>query len=128
MKELLLRQGVRFGVFAIVFSDGSCPARSFLDEIEKNDNASYKTLLHLIRWHADCGPIRNERKSRKISGYDNLFEFKTDEGDRLLYFYCSGKKTVVTDGFRKGADKENRVEYKKSKLIKELYFKEVDNG
>jgi hypothetical protein len=126
MKEILLLQGNKFNIFAIVFDDETCPACNFLDGIEKNDKASYKTILNLIKWHAESGPIRNKRKSRIIEG--NLFEFKTAQGDRLLYFYCSGKKTVVTDGFHKGADKENQIEYKKSKRLRERYFKEVDNG
>ena len=127
MIEILLLQGIQFSMFAVVLDNDYCPAMNFLEMLKKNDITSYKTFLNLLKLHADCGPVRNERKSKKIEGYNNLFEFKTDHGDRLVYFYCSGRKTIVTDGFHKGRDKGNQLEYKKSKRLRDRYFEEVDN-
>lgn len=53
-----------------------------------------------MRHHAEAGPILNEQKSRLLR--DDIYEFKTTQGARLLYFYTLDRRTMLTNGFQKG--------------------------
>jgi hypothetical protein len=72
------------------------------------------------------GNFRNIRKSRPIKGYPGLFEFKTNQGDRLVYFYILGARTIITQGFHKGTPAD--IEYKKAYSIRERCIKEFENA
>jgi hypothetical protein len=116
-------QGYRLNIYAIICDDGSCPAVDFLEQVKQNDPASHKSLVKIYTIHADHGPIRNIRKSRYVRR--NLFEFKSYQGDRIIYFYLPDGKTVLTHGFHKGTPAE--VEYRKAEGIRDQYIREVGN-
>lgn len=119
-------RGLKFDIYVIVLNDGSRPAIDFLEQLKQDDFASFKSLVSVYTMHADHGPLLNETKSRLIKGYDNLYEFKTKQGARLTYFYMHGGKTIITHGFQKGAPA--KAEFKKARLIKDLYIEEVKHG
>jgi hypothetical protein len=75
--------------------------------------------------HADYGPLKNNRKSRHIEKYRYIYEFKTMQGDRLLYFYLPNRRTVLTHGFHKGVPAQK--EYKKAESMMKQYLREVEN-
>jgi len=125
MKLSLQYQGKKFYIYAIDIN-GSCPAVEFLEQLKQNNSASHRSLTSVYTFHADYGPIWNERKSRAIEGRQNLLEFKSTQGDRLLYFYLGGSRTVLTHGFHKGATA--KVEYDKAETMRNQYLKEVANG
>ena len=116
--------GERFNIYAIICDDGSCPAVDFLEQVKQNDLASHRSLVTTFKIHADHGPIMNERKSKYIRR--NLFEFKSTQGDRIIYFYLPDRKTVLTHGFHKGTPAQ--VEYRKAERIRDQYLREVGNG
>jgi hypothetical protein len=126
MKIELQYRGQKFAIYAIVVNDGSCPAIEFLEQLKRNDIASHKSIVNIYRRHAECGPILNIRKSRRIEGHDKLLEFKSKQGARLIYFYLPDGKTVITHGFKKGAPAEE--EYDKAEKMRAEYLKEVKNG
>lgn len=126
MKLKLQYQGQKFGIYAIVLNNGICPAEEFIAEVSRKNPASNRSLADVVKRHADSGQIRNERKSRAIKGRQGLFEFKSRQGDRLLYFYLPGWKTVFTHGFHKGAPE--KAEYSRAQTIKDQYLSEVGNG
>jgi hypothetical protein len=126
MKLKLLKTGKMFSIYAVVLDNGTCPAWSFLEQVRRRDLASHKSLVNTLTRHADYGEIRNERKSRVIKGRRKLLEFKTNQGDRLLYFYLPDQKTVLTHGFHKGASESD--EYDKAEAIRDQYSREEDNG
>lgn len=101
MNLKLLYSGVRSKVYVLVLSDGSSPARMFLETLERNNPISHRTMMFRYTRHADHGPSKNIEHSRIIKGYKNLFEFKTKAGDRLIYFYHS-RGTILANGFHKG--------------------------
>jgi hypothetical protein len=70
--------------------------------------------------------IRNYHKSRVIAGRENLLEFKTKRGDRLMYFYLPGHRTILTHGFHKGAVESS--EYDRAERIRNQYYREIENG
>jgi hypothetical protein len=130
MKLALKYRGQQYNIYAIVCDDGSCPAFDFLEHVKQQNSASHKSLVNLLIRHADHGQIRNQKKSRPIKGrkrqIGRLFEFKSNQGDRLLYFYQQGQKTILIHGFHKGAPV--RAEYKKAEGMRDQYLREVENG
>ncbi len=126
MKIELLLRGQKFDIYGIRLNDGSYPVIVFLEQLKEKDIASHRSLVNVIQIHADYGPLLNETKSRPIEGRDNLFEFKTKQGARVLYFYLPGRKTVLTHGFKKGAP--GKQEYAKAEKIRDQYLKEINNG
>lgn len=121
-----LKIGLIFNIFAVVLNNGTCPAEEFLERVRRNDLASHRSLVNILTWHADHGPIKNKRKSRVIEDRENLLEFKTSQGDRLVYFYLCDHRTVLTHGFHKGAVAS--VEYDRAETIRDQYRREVENG
>lgn len=97
-----IKNGSKFRIFAIVLDDGTCPTEEFLESLKNTDSSSFKSLINLFNRHADYGPILDIEKSRPIETEENLFEFKTRRGARLMYFYCPGGNTIITHGFKKG--------------------------
>jgi putative component of toxin-antitoxin plasmid stabilization module len=70
--------------------------------------------------HAERGPLKNETRSRALGG--GIFELKTRQGDRLLYFYYGLRTTVLANGFKKGArlrDEVRRAERLRAQLEEE---------
>jgi hypothetical protein len=126
MRLKLLKAGGRFSIYAVVLDNGTCPAEVYLEQVRRRDLASHKSLVNILTRHADHGAIRNERKSRVIKGRRRLLEFKTNQGDRLLFFYLRDQKTVLTYGFHKGASESD--EYDKAEAIRDQYSREEDNG
>jgi hypothetical protein len=126
MKLKVLYQGNISSINAVVLDNGDCPAEEFLKHLERTDKASYKSLAHTITLHADYGTIRNKEKSKIIEGRGNLLEFKTRNGDRLVYFYLPGHRTILTHGFHKGA--VAKAEYTRADKIRDQYCREFENG
>ena len=118
--------GSRFSIDAVVLNNGDCPADNYLEQVKQNDLASHKSFVNILTRHANHGEIRNKRKSKVIADRDNLLEFKTYQGDRLVYFYLRGWRTVLTHGFHKGAVLSD--EYDRAEKIKDQYCREVENG
>ncbi|OGO24799.1 MAG: hypothetical protein A2Z28_01550 [Chloroflexi bacterium RBG_16_51_9] len=123
MKIELQYRGQKFNIYAIINDDGRCPSIDFLEQVKQNDPASHKSLVNLYTRHADHGPIKNIRKSRLLRG--NLLEFKSRQGDRILYFYLPAGKTILTNGFHKGVPAE--TEYRKAERMREQFLREGEN-
>ena len=125
MELRLLKYGLIFNIFAVVLSNGTCPAEEFLEQVKQNDLASHKSLVNILTRHADHGQMMNKTKSRVIEDRENLLEFKTRKGDRLVYFYLRDRRTVLTHGFHKGAVAS--AEYNRAETIRNQYCREVEN-
>jgi hypothetical protein len=126
MRLKLLKTGKMSSIYAVVLDNGTCPAEGFLEQVRRRDLASHKSLINILTRHADHGVLRNKRKSKVIEGRANLLEFKTRQGDRLVYFYLPDRKTVLTHGFRKGASASS--EFDKAEAMRDQYRREADNG
>jgi hypothetical protein len=120
MRLRLVQNGSTLSIYAVVLDNGACPAEDYLERVRQRDRASHKSLVNLLTRHAEHGPMRNEKKSRAIKGKENLWEFKTRQGDRIPFFYLAGGKTVLTHGFHKGAPA--RTEYRKAEAIRDRYL------
>ena len=79
-------------------------------------------MLNVLRQHAMAGPVLNEQKSRLLE--DGIYEFKSRQGDRLLYFYSPVQRglTILTHGFHKGS--RLRVEIARANSMRSEYLAE----
>lgn len=125
MNISLQYRGQKYYVYAIVLNDGNCPVSDFMEQLKHNNPRSHKSLLNVIKRHAENGPIWNKKKSRGIEGFTNLWEFKSRQGDRILYFYLPNQITILTHGFHKGTPL--KTECYKATRLRDQYMKEVDN-
>lgn len=124
MRTKLLLRGRSFSIHAIDMGTSSgasaCQAEDFLNDLRASDEASYKSLMNVLRLCAEQGPIKNLQKSRHLE--DGIFEFKSQQADRLYYFYPGEPNTIViTHGAPKPKDKLVPVEIMKAKQIRLEY-------
>jgi hypothetical protein len=126
MKIVILFRGQNFNIYGIVLNDGSCPVDDFLEQLRQNDLASHKSIIGILKRHAEAGPIWNPEKSRPVEGYNDLYEFKSTQGARLPYFYMPDKVTIITHGFKKG--RPPKLEFDKAADMKMQYLTEITNG
>jgi hypothetical protein len=126
MKLNLQYVGQVFRIYAIILDNGRCPVITFLEQLKRDNPASHRSLVLRFQRHADFGASHNKQQSRPITGRNNLFEFKSRQGDRILYFYLSGAKTVLIQGFHKGDPA--RSEFDKAENIRDQYLREEYGG
>ena len=126
MRLSLQYEGKAFSVYAIELDSGRCPAVDYLEQLRRTNPASHRSMVAVLIAHAEHGPLLNREKSRKIVGYTDLWEFKSRPGDRLLYFYLPGRRTVLTCGFHKGEPADS--EFVKALGMKQDLVREAGNG
>ncbi|MGA2445205.1 MAG: type II toxin-antitoxin system RelE/ParE family toxin [Opitutaceae bacterium] len=97
----------RFRIYAIGEND-SFPVVDFLEDLQQSNEDSYQTLIAVLEYVATQGPIINEkRKSRCVDRKHRIFEFKTKDGNRVLWFYDANSVIICVNGFSK--PKPNRL-------------------
>jgi hypothetical protein len=99
-----------------------CPAEEYLTSLGKDNPASHKSLLGVLRAHADQGPLLNPKKSRDLR--DDIYEFKSRQGARLLWFYGPGRQTILTHGFFKAKGSPAGTEIDKAVRLRAQFFEE----
>lgn len=77
-----------------------CPALAFLAEQCTNPSELEK-LTQLLTRTANHGPPRDQTKFRKLEGSDEIHEFKTSGGLRLLCFKDGNHIIICTHGVKK---------------------------
>ncbi len=107
-------QGDIFSIEFFVASDGSTPAEEWLDS---QPMKMQQKLAALFKMLGDVGKIYNEQKFKHLTGTDQLFEFKADQG-RVLCFFFVGKRVILTHGFLKKSDKTPKGEIERAEKMK----------
>jgi len=121
-------QGPRFRICA--YEKGtSCETLEFLKDLENNQPADHKRILAIIKKTADSGPPRNIEQCNSLSGEhaDDLYEFKTPGGVRLLWFYDKGRLIICSHGFLKKGQKTPRAQIDRAQSTRKQYFEEIGN-
>lgn len=108
--------GDKTDIYSLVLPNGQSPARDFLENLRRRDSGSHKTMVRRYEYHARSGATRVNQQGHKINGYGNLAVLKTRQGDRLLYFEHTQRRTVLLLGYYKG-DPAKR-EYKKAVTLR----------
>jgi phage-related protein len=65
----------------------------------------------------DHGKIWNEQKFKHLTGTNQLFELKADEG-RVVCFFYTGKRVILTHGFSKKGLKTHKGEIERAESYK----------
>ena len=110
----LVYQGAILRIEFYVTVSGEAPAEEWL---ESQPEGKQQKFAALFAWMADQGKIWNERKFKHLTGSDQIFEFKVDEG-RVLCFFVIGKRLILTHGFSKKGDKTPRGEITRAESMK----------
>ncbi len=75
----------------------------------------------LFSWIGDHGRISNEQKFKHLSGSEQIFEFKADQG-RVLCFFFVGQRIILTHGFAKKAQKTPKGEIERAEALKQEFI------
>ncbi len=95
-------------------SSGEAPAYDWLES--QRDKVQRKFAAMFV-WIGDHGKIWNERKFKHLTETSQLFEFKADQG-RVLCFFFTGKRLILTHGFVQKSDKTPAAEIERAESIK----------
>ncbi len=121
MRLIPIIKGAKFSISAIDKSDDAsvkdCPAEEFITQMNES---SRKSLTAILKRHIDHGPILNKEKSRLL--WQDIYEFKTRQGDRMYYFYDIGRLTILTHGSIKPKERQLSAEVSRAVSLKDLYF------
>lgn len=99
--------------------DGTAPAEIFINSLDVKMAAKIFRLLVMI---SENGPELREPYSKFLE--DGIFELRAKVGSnitRILYFFFSGRKVIITNGFVKKTQKTPRAEIDKAKAYREEY-------
>lgn len=78
-----------------------CATLAFLSQQGADNPKEWAKLAALLRRIADYGPPSDESKFRRLGGSDELFEFKTAGGLRLICFKDGREIIICTHGVAK---------------------------
>ena len=99
--------------------NGDVPAEEFINSLDVKMSARIYRLLMMV---SENGPGLREPHSKHLD--DGIFELRAKVGSnitRVLYFFFSGRRVVVTNGFVKKTQKTPKVEIDKAKAYREEY-------
>lgn len=107
-------QGEIFSIEFFVAGDGTALAEEWLDSQPMKMQQKFAALFKML---GDVGKVYNEQKFKHLTGTDQLFEFKVDQG-RVLCFFFVGKRVILTHGFLKKGDKTPKGEIERAEKMK----------
>ena len=103
-------------------ASGETPA---CDWLELQRDRIQQKFAALFAWIGDHGKIWNERKFKHLTGSNQIFEFKADDG-RVLCFFFTGRRLILTHGFVKKSDKTPKGEIERAETIKTEFLSRED--
>lgn len=101
-------------------ADGLCPVKVFLDSL---DNKMRAKVLRLIMLLEKNGNNLREPYSKSLVG--GIFEVRTNQGNntaRVLYFFLTGQKIILTNGFVKKTVKTPSAEIRLARKYRSDYL------
>lgn len=117
-------RGSKKVICSLVLENGESPAIEFLEQLKLTNPQSHKKMVQRYMRHAENGPSRNTKHERHIVSSGNLWEFKTDAGDRLLYFNHSANRVIITGGFHSTHKSQDQQQYNRAAQFRDEYLAE----
>lgn len=99
--------------------DGTEPAKDFMESLDAKMVAKILRVVDLLEKN---GPMLRMPHSEYLQ--DGIFEIRAKQGTditRVLYFFTSGKKIILSNGFVKKTDKTPLKEIERAKLFRADY-------
>jgi len=118
-KREIYYEGNVYTVELAIRSDGSCPAKEYLDKLFKRSKIDWEKIIRPIKRLADFGEVSNPEHFKKIEGTD-FWEFKSFQ-IRMPCFFLPGSRVVITHGFSKKEDRIRKPQLDRMKTIREEY-------
>lgn len=118
-KGLLFYEGNVHKIELAVTSDGSCPAKEFLDRLSRTDRERISRIIIRL---ADFGKIHHREQFKKLE--EDFFEFKFYQVRMPCYFHPDGR-VIITHGFIKKGDRIDRGQIIRMKRIREEFERRV---
>ena len=110
----MVYHGQAFQIEFYVRPSGEILAEDWLEAQTEGLQRKFAALFVRLGDHAR---IWNERKFKHLTGSEQIFEFKADDG-RMLCFFFHGKRVILTHGFRKKGDKTPPGEIERAEALK----------
>lgn len=109
-------------MYVIYYSkeNGKIPVKEFIESQDKKMKAKIHIVINLLEEYGTNLP-------RKVSKHltKGIFELRIEQSSnitRILYFFVSGNKAVLTNGFLKKTNKTPKVEINKAILRRKDYL------
>jgi hypothetical protein len=118
-KKEVYYEGKVYTVDLAIRSDGSCPAKEYLDHLFKRSKKDWEKIIRPIKRLADFGEVTNPEHFKKIEG-TNFWEFKSFQ-IRVPCFFSPGNRVVITHGFTKKKDRIQQSQLDRMKAIRNEY-------
>lgn len=115
-----------FNIIFFPFEDGTNAIDPWLDTLSPKMQAKVLRSIQLLK---EFGPLLREPNSKPLE--DGIFELRTTFGsdiERTLYFFQTGQKIVLTNGFTKKSQKTPRSEIELAKKRRKDYQRRFPNG
>jgi hypothetical protein len=96
-------------------------AEQFISDLEDKLKAKSFRTIELLR---DFGPELREPFSKKISGYDSLFELRVKQSSnicRFFYFFEKDRIIIITSGYVKKDNKTSKDQLEKASKLMHSY-------
>jgi len=109
----------KYQVILFEKEDGSVPVEDFINSLDVKMVAKIYRLLVMI---SENGLELREPYSKHLD--DGIFELRAKVGSnitRVLYFFFTGRRIVVTNGFVKKTQKTPKAEIDKAKAYREKF-------
>jgi phage-related protein len=110
----LVYDGEIFRIEFYVAASGIVPAEEWLDGVTEKQQQKFAALFVRL---GDHGKIWNEQKFKHLTGTNQVFEFKVDDG-RILSFFFFGRRLILTHGFTKKSAKTPKGEIERAESYK----------
>lgn len=110
-----------FEVVAYTKKDGSVPVNEFLYTLSESMRAKALRSFDLL---AEYGNELREPYSKHLG--DGIFELRIKVGtdiSRVMYFFYTGRRIILTNGFIKKRQKTPKNEWKLAKKYRQDYLK-----
>jgi hypothetical protein len=118
-----IKQGARFRMIAIGTQEHDkihLPYLDFQEQALRQASKEWPKLVRILDYFADAGPPKDSEKSKFLR--DEIFEFRTKGGLRLLWFYDEGRVVICVNGYIKQGQKTPNAEIDAAIQWKNDYF------
>ena len=124
-----IKKGAKFTLMAVGTQENEkihLPYLEFQQEALGREPKEWPKLVRIMDYTADVGPPRDEEKSKVLR--EEIFEFRTRGGLRLLWFYDEGRVVVCVNGYIKQGQKIPSAEIDAAIHWRKKYFAAKRSG
>lgn len=104
------------------FDNGKCPLVEYLDSLDIKMRAKILWTIGLLETNGNTLGMPYSEFLK-----DGIYELRIKQGSdisRVLYFFCVGKRIILTHGFTKKTNKVPENEIEVAKKYREVYLRQ----